>query len=99
VNLVAERGNESTVVSEWVPLNLHLQARDLTPGPVTVELVDAAGKQLWESAAAVKNEQIDVKAPRLMSAGSYLVQVYSPTANNPMGDLVREYSISAKPLW
>jgi len=97
INLVAERGNQTTVVSEWVPLHLRLQARELPAGPVTVELVNNAGKQIWQGAAVVKNEEIEVKAPRLMASGDFLVQVYSPSAGDPVGDLVREYKLQAKP--
>jgi hypothetical protein len=97
VNLVAERGNETTTVSEWKPLHLHLQARELPAGPVTVEMFRNDGKQIWQGAATVTNEEIDVDVPRLMAAGDFLLQVYSPTAGNPVGDLVREYKLQSKP--
>jgi hypothetical protein len=98
VNLVAERGNETTVVSEWKPLHLHLQARELPAGPVTVEVLSSDGKQIWQGDAAVANQAIDVKIPRLLASGDFLVQVYSPSAGNPVGDLVREYKLQSKPL-
>ncbi len=97
VTLVAERGNETTAVSEYVPLHLHLQARDMDPGPVTVEMVDQAGKQVWQTESAVKDQLIDVKAPRLTASGSYFIRVYTPTAGDAIGNLIREYSIKAKP--
>lgn len=97
VNLVAERGNETTTVSRWKPLHLHLQARELPAGPVTVEMFRNDGKQIWQGAATVTNQQIDVDVPRLMASGDFLVQVYSPAAGNPVGDLVREYKLQSKP--
>jgi hypothetical protein len=91
VNLVAERGNETQTVSEWLPLHLHLQAREMKPGPVTVEVVDLAGNKIWRGAAAVRNEEIEVSAPRLKAAGYFAVQVYSAD------DLVGEYTLKARP--
>ena len=45
----------------------------------------------------VKNEEIDVNAPRLMSSGDFLVRVFSPAASDELGDLVREYKLQAGP--
>jgi hypothetical protein len=91
VNLVAERGNETQTVSEWLPLHLHLQAREMKPGPVTVALVDVAGNKIWQGPAAVQNEEIEVQAPRLKAPGYFAVQVYDA------GDLVGEYQLKARP--
>jgi anti-sigma factor RsiW len=96
VNLVAERGNETQVVSEWLPLHLHLQARELNSGPVTVTVVDKAGNQIWRSTAIVKNEEIEVKTPRMKAIGDYLVQVYAPSPGEDPGNLLREYKLQAK---
>jgi len=91
VNLVAERGDETQTVSEWLPLNLHLQAREMKPGPVTVAVVDLAGNKIWQGAASVRNEEIAVKAPRLKAVGYFAVQVYSAQ------ELVGEYTLKARP--
>jgi len=90
VNLAAERGNETKTVSEWLPLHLHLQAREMKPGPVTVAVVDLAGNKIWQGAAAVRNEEIEIKAPRLKAVGYFAVQVYSAQ------DLVGEYTLKAR---
>jgi hypothetical protein len=95
VNLIAEQGNETKIVSEWVPLELHLQARDMKAGPVTVEIVTVAGRQIWRHEAKVINDEIAVRGPRLTASGNYAVRVYTPLAGDPLGELVREYSIKA----
>jgi hypothetical protein len=96
VNLVAERGNETQTVSEWVPLHLHLQAREIKPGPVTVEVVDLAGEKIWRGAAAVRNEEIEVQAPRLNATGYFAVQVYARSGADETEDLLGEYTLKAR---
>jgi len=91
VNLAAKRGDQTQTVSEWLPLHLHLQAREMKPGPVIVSVVDTAGKKIWQGPAAVRNEEIEVKAPRLKAPGYFAVQVYSEK------DLVGEYTLKARP--
>lgn len=98
VSLTAYRGSETIAVTEWVPLELHLNARDLTPGPVTVEIVDGQGGKIWTGGAAVRNEQVDVKIPRLTSAGQYFVRVRSAEQGSS-AELLREFSIQTKPLF
>lgn len=97
VSLVAARGNETKVVSEWLPLRLHLQARDLKAGPVNVKFVDKTGNQVWQGPAMVTNEEIEVNTPRIKAAGDFLVQVYSLSADTTPADLMREYKIQVKP--
>jgi hypothetical protein len=94
VDVLANRGTETTMVSEWLPLDLHLDARDLPSGPVNIEIVDANGGKIWQGKSTVQNEKLEVKSSRLTSAGSYLIHVSSPS-----GELLREYSIQAKPLF
>jgi hypothetical protein len=97
--LVAERGNETTAVREWLPLDLHLQAADISTGPVTVEIVNHAGKQIWQHEAKVVNGEINVRAPRLTASGNYLVRVYTPSAGDSVGDLVHEYSMKTSGIF
>jgi hypothetical protein len=99
VTLTANRGVETTVVSEWLPLDLHLNARELPSGTVNVEVVDAQGDKEWQGEATVENDQIHVKISRLTAAGQYYVRVYSQSANDAASELLREYSLHAKPLF
>lgn len=97
VNLTAYRGAEANVVSQWVPLDLHLNARELTPGPVVVEVVDDQGGKIWQGKTVVQSNQIEVKVPRLKAAGHYLVQVYAGQDSSDI--MLREFSIQTKPLF
>ena len=99
VNIAANRGAETTQVSEWFPLDLHLNANDLPQGPVSVAIVDARGAKVWQGEATVQHDKINVKASRLTSAGQYFVRVYSQTAKDAESQLLREFSIQAKPLF
>ncbi len=97
-NISAYRGAEVTNVAAWTPLSLHLDANDLPPGSVAVEVVDARGGKIWQGAATNANDQIDVDIPRLKSSRHYLVRVYS-TQDDALGALLREYSMQTKPLF
>ena len=98
VSLAAYRGTETNFVSQWLPLDAHLNGRDLPAGPVRIEVVDARGGNIWLGAATVKDEQIEVHIPRFTSAGQYFVRVYS-TQEDASGGLLREFSIQTKPLF
>ena len=95
VSLMANRGAENTLVSRWLPLDLHLNAGDLPPGPVHVEIVDAQGGKIWQAEAIIKNDTLDVKVVRLTAAGQYFVRV-SSASKDSAGELLREYGIEAK---
>jgi hypothetical protein len=93
--LKANRGAENTLVSQWLPLDLHLNAGDLSPGPVHVEIVDAQGGKIWQAEAIIKNDDLDVKVVRLTVAGQYFLRVFSASKDSA-GGLLREYGIAAK---
>lgn len=96
VDVLANRGNETTVVSQWLPLHLHLDARDLPTGPVDVDVVDPNGGRVWRGQSTIEGDKLEVKTGRLTSAGNYFVRVFPK--NDPAQEL-REYSITAKPLF
>lgn len=91
VALMAYRGTDTAVVSEWRPLNMHLNAADLGEGPVQVELVDRLGSPLWKGAAAVQNNSVDVRLPRITESGSHFLRLY-----DSKGELLREYAFQVK---
>jgi hypothetical protein len=96
--LKANRGAENTLVSQWLPLDLHLNAGDLPTGPVHVEIVDAQGGKIWQAEAIIKDDDLDVKVIRLTAAGQYFVRV-SSASKDSAGELLREYGIEAKSLF
>ena len=89
--LTAYRGTETAIVSEWHPLHMHLNATDLSEGPVTVELVDRTGSQLWKGASAVRRDIVDVNLPRIMKSGPHFLRLYTS-----QGELLREYAFEVK---
>jgi len=93
VNLSAYRGSETTVVPEWRPLHLHLNATDLAANDVSAEVVDADGNQVWKGSTSIKGNQADLTLPRLTKSGSYLLRLY---AANGSGNPLREYSFRTK---
>lgn len=79
VEVAANRGTETTTVSTWMPIQLKLDARDLSSGPVSVELVNAQGDQVWRGPAQIDNDNLQLPTVRLSSAGNYLARVFSAT--------------------
>ncbi len=96
VHLSAYRGVETSLVPEWRPLHMHLNATDLAQGPVAVQLVDSQGTELWKDASAVKNDQVDVHLPRIRKTGNYFVRLYEPAKGTAEGDLLREFAFKVK---
>jgi anti-sigma factor RsiW len=91
VALTAYRGTETAIVSEWRPLQMHLNAADLNEGPVQVEVVDRLGSPVWKGASTVRNDSVDVHLPRIKQSGTHFLRLY-----NPQGDLLREYAFQVK---
>lgn len=91
VALTAYRGTETAIVSEWRPLHMHLNAADLSEGPIQVELVDRLGSPLWKGASAVRRDTVDVHLPRIKQSGNHFLRLYSP-----QGELLREYAFQVK---
>jgi hypothetical protein len=98
VSLTAYRGSEVIKVPEWRPLQMKLNAIDLTPGPVTIEVVDSQGARIWQGASVIKDDNIDVRVPRLTKEGTYYLRVYSST-EDASSELEREFSVETKPLF
>lgn len=96
-NIAAFRGAEVNYVAQWVPLALHLDAKDLPPGPVVVRVVNARGGNIWQGGATSVNDQIDVRIPRFTSTGHFLIRVYA-TQEDASGTLLREYSVQTRPV-
>ena len=91
VNLAAYRGSEATIVPEWRPLHIHLNAENLPGETVGVQVVNAEGDEVWQGASSINNQGVNVKIPRLTRSGSYLLRLYSPSK-----DLLREFAFQAK---
>ena len=95
VSLVAYRGLETPTVPRDHQLQVHLNANDLNQENVTVQLVDERGSQLWKTAAAVKQNEIDVEVPQIKVAGTHFFRIYAPSKDGE-GELLREFAFNVK---
>ena len=93
VNLSAFRGTETAIVPEWRPLRLHLNARDLDPGPVTVQVVDERGIEIWKGSATIGADRVDVHVPAIYQAGDHFIRLI-----DAQGNPLREFAIQTKLL-
>lgn len=92
VNLAAYRGSEVTAVPQGHALRMHLNARDLSPGPVTVEVVNDQGTETWKGSSTVSGDQVKVEIPAIHNSGEYFVRL-----EDKQGELLREFAIQPKP--
>ena len=92
----AYRGSETTVIPAGRPLLLHLNAKDLPTEPVSVEVVNSDGNQVWKGSSAINHEKVDAKLPEISKEGNYLLRLYASGKSNAPGDLLREFSFEVK---
>ncbi len=89
IALVAERG-ESLSAPARHALDLSLDARGLELGAQAwVELVDGAGSVIEQSKLPVIKDQVRLRTPGTLRAGSYFVRLYRLRTN----ELSREFSL------
>jgi len=97
VNLSAQRGTEMAALApEWRPLAMHLNANDLADGPVTVQVVNRQGTEIWNGTTLIRHEQAEVSIGRMTESGTYLLRLYEPARQGQTGDLLREYTFRVK---
>ena len=96
VELTAHRGREISFVPEGRRLHMHLDTADLADGLVAVQLVNGEGSEIWSGTSAVRQEQTDVRLPRITKAGSYFLRLYTPAKGSAERDLLREFAFEVK---
>lgn len=75
------------------PIVLALDRTDLPQlSEYRVEIVNAVGRQIFQSKAVAEKNQLRVTLPDGLSRGAYFVRIYSPTR-----ELLREYALHAHP--
>ena len=94
VTLSTYRDLQTGVVPEGRPLHVHFNAQGLPDGPVTIQLVNETGTELWKGAGAIRQEKAEVSAPKIAEDGSYLFRLYAGTTQE--GELLREYSFQVQ---
>jgi hypothetical protein len=95
VSLTAYRGIESAAVPKNHPLHVRLNANDLDQQTVNVALVDERGSQVWEGAARVQQNEVDVNVPGISEGGAHFFRLYAPQSNGE-AELLREFSFQVK---
>lgn len=93
VSLTAYRGLENPSVPAGKRLHLHLNASDLPRGPITVQVVDDQGQNLWKGITQVAQDQADVIVPS-MKPGTHFLRLYD--RDTPQADLLREFAFQVK---
>lgn len=96
VNLSAYRGVETASVPEGRRLHVQLNAADLPAGPVVVQLVDDSGAEVWKTTSVVRDDRVNVTAPKISHAGAYFFRLYAPAQHGQVSDLLREFAFQAK---
>lgn len=95
VNLVANRGSETTAVPKDRPLHLLMNANDLNQKQLTVQLVDANGKVSWNGVTAIEQDRAAVNLPKIQDTGEHFVRLYAPGAEGEP-ELLREFAIDVE---
>jgi hypothetical protein len=72
------------------PLQLGIEAADLTPGKqYRVEVVDAVGREVWQGAVTEADRKLLATITKPLSAGVYWVRLYAGNS-----ELLREFGMS-----
>jgi hypothetical protein len=96
MTLSANRGIEVQVVSEHHPLRLHLIAPNVSDGPVSVELVDGNGTQLWTARTVATNHRVDVRVPALSISGTHFLRLSTSEDRTAQPEPLQEYSLEVR---
>lgn len=91
VTLSAYRDSQITIVPQWRPLRMHLNASDLPAGPVTVQIVDEQGGERWKGAANISGDQVQVEVPAIRQSGEHFIRL-----EDRNGELLREFAVQPK---
>jgi DNA-binding transcriptional LysR family regulator len=96
ISLAAYRGGLGiSTVPVKRRLRMHLDASQLNKNNVAVQLVDERGAQVWETIAAVREDEVVVDTPRIGETGSYFIRIYSFSTHRE-GDLLREFAFNVQ---
>ena len=90
------RGSETIELPVNHPLYLHLNAKDLAASPVSLEVVNAEGTEIWKGRSVVDHQKVDTHLPKITEAGNYLLRVYASPVDQSQGALLKEFAIEIK---
>lgn len=95
-DMSAFRGAEVNTIPVGRTVLLHLNARDLPQNPVSVEVVNAEGEEIWNSPSKVSGQTVDAKLPPIEAKGNYFLRIYSANNKQDRGELLREFSFNVQ---
>jgi anti-sigma factor RsiW len=94
VELALTRGAETAAAPSGTSLRLSADVRDLPASSAyTLEIVDAAGRLVWERSVAAQQGTLSVSSGRGLAPGVYWVRLY---ADPDKRSLLREFSLVVK---
>lgn len=97
LDLVALRGNRSIPTATiGQPIRLNLDCQDLADHPINVQVVDSAGREVWQGSAEVRDEKASVEMSGVHGTGQYWVRLFSK-GEGKASQLLREYGFVSKP--
>lgn len=74
------------------PLDLRIDAQEASqPGECRIQVVDAAGLEVWHGAATPSGGELQVRVSSPLPAGIYWVRLYGPDAA-----LIQEFGLRLK---
>ena len=96
LRLESQRGGPASVTATapaGLPLRLIVDLTGLNQRPArSIEISDAVGRSVWESALRIVNGAASVDVPDPLPAGQYWVRIYD-SGNGSRGQLLREYNL------
>ena len=95
-DMSAFRGAEINTIPAGKTVLVHLNAKDLPENPVSVEVVNADGNEIWNSAGKVDHQTVDAKLPPIDTKGNYLLRIYEADNKDAHGELLREFAFDVK---
>jgi hypothetical protein len=90
----AFRGAENNTLPAGRPINLSLNARDLPETPVSVEVVNADGNEVWNGNSSIDHQIVKTQLPAI-DKGNYLLRLYAGNGKSH-GELLREFSFDVQ---
>ena len=95
-DLSAFRGSETTSMPANRPLLLHLNAKNLPPEAVAVQVLNSDGQEVWKGKSTIEHETVEARLPRLSTKGNYLLRLYASPNGNVNDNLLREFSFEVE---
>lgn len=95
VVLHAYRGSDVPIVPDR-STKITFDAISLPVGPVSIQIVDASGVEVWTGWSTISNDKGNVYFPKMTNGGEYFLRVYSLTGGHDSPTLLREFAFQVQ---